>query len=589
MIRPSAAMQAAYHLVAEAIDALDDSQAALQMARFIAALEPAPDEVIRGAGASLAGLWFEADRIWPDDSPGVTVHRRELISNAVDALDRYFPRLALRAALDPASLAAQDAERLRLKHVLLNSPEQAVRPALAVVERFGETMTDALGEMVVRCLLIEGARLERLAETPPAELPAALRLALEHQAWLPDDLTRADLAVAIATMDCVRDDRTRLEETLDLAEGGPFAVPSSAGYLAVLRAAAALGRFDVVEGERLLRLAAEPVTASADPSLVTLYRSLCDMVARTRRQRISDPFVEMAPLKPDATHRAEVDDMTLILDAGDQIARGGIDDRLRDRLAAWRATGHATSAVENRALLWGLSALLAVADGQSVAAHDFAAHCREARALMPSGGMRTAYIDQLLTTFGAANAMRDSDPSQAADSLTSGLGESGRDENSVLTRIAESQQAILYLAAKQYREALRCGIRALTALRRATSGLPGSSERAATMDTHEPLLDAILKSAAAIGEDQLMAEVIEFLCAQELPIADRAPDVSRLPLAQAVPPASGQRVFLRSAKPLTDVVEAREPAPVLMPWGTVALSSILGDSSGRPARVVVPR
>lgn len=589
MTRPTPEMEAAYRQVAEAVNALDADDLSTRAIRLGIALRSAPDEVIRGAGISLVDLWSRAEQLWPNDPANTVELRRRLIGDALSTLDQSFPDLAIRALLDPASRASQRAERLRLEQLLATSPEGAARRALHVVDRFGHAMVDALGEVVVRSLLIEGARLERLVETPPPGLPAALRLALTHPGWLPDDITRADLAVVVATLDYLRDDLTRLDETLDLADGGPFGESSSEGYLAVLRAAAAIGRFDLAEGDLRLRQAANAVTASGDPSLITAYRGICDLMARTRHQRIGDPLVEIARLKPDAADRTESNDVALILDAHEQLSRYRISDEIRVRLALWRDADHARSSVENRAVLWGICALVAAADTRPAEARAFAQRCREARAQLPADSARAAYLDQLLVAFEGASALQDADPGRAAASLTARLEQFGPDSGSALKTITEAQQSIMHFAAGHHSEALRSGVRALTADRRVASSLPGSSERMAMMATLEPLHGTVLKSAARIGDAHLMAELIEVLRAQDSPTAHPSPTGSQLPLAHSVPPAVGEQLFLRPANPLIDVVESHEPVPVMMPWGSVALISILGERDGNPATVVVPR
>lgn len=222
MTGPTADMEAAYGRVAEAINALDQEALVEQLVRFIATLEPAPDEVRLGAGASLADLWLRAERVWRSDPPSATDRRRGMIADAIDTLDRHFPRVGIGATLD---LALDEADRAYLEDLLITSPTTAAKRALEISASNGATMGDALGETVVRCLLVEGARLEGLSQTPPPALAAALRLALTHTAWLPEGVTRADLAVVVALMDYFRGDMSRLDETLDEAEGGPFGSP----------------------------------------------------------------------------------------------------------------------------------------------------------------------------------------------------------------------------------------------------------------------------------------------------------------------------------------------------------------------------
>lgn len=585
MTKPTVDMEAAYGRVAEAINALDQEALVEQLARFVATLEPAPDEVRLGAGASLADLWLRAERVWRSDPPSATDRRRGMIADAIDTLDRHFPRVGIGATLDQAS---DEADCAYLDDLLITSPTTAAKRALEISASHGATMGDALGGTVVRCLLTEGARLERLGQTPPPALAAALRLALTHTAWLPEGMTRADLAVVVALMDYFRDDISRLDETLDEAEGGPFGEPSSAGYLAVLRAAAALGRFDVVEGEWLLRRAAGPVVASNDPSLITAYRAVCDMMARTRGQRIADPIAELSTLKPHAD-MTDLNDQALLLEAFEQISCQRIDDGLRMRLATWSDGGHVASDVESRAALWAVCACVAVIDDRVAEGHVFSARSRAARAQMPSGGVRASVIDQLLATFETTAAWRETGPQRAAESWKTRREQLGDDDGSLLMMVADAQQALLHLTTGENLEALGCGARALSGLRRASSDLPGSSERLAMMKKFEPLHQTIVKAAARLGDAHLMAEALEFLREQDLPVARQTPHATQLPLAHTAPPAVGEQIFLSPGHPLIDVIESREPAPTLMPWGSVALVSLLGERQGSQARVVVPR
>ncbi len=582
MTKPTVEMEAAYGRVAEAINALDQEALVEQLARFVATLEPAPDEVRLGAGASLADLWLRAERVWRSDPPSTIDRRRGMIADAIDTLDRHFPRVGIGATLDQAS---DEADCAYLDDLLITSPTTAAKRALEISASHGATMGDALGGTVVRCLLTEGARLERLGQTPPPALAAALRLALTHTAWLPEGMTRADLAVVAALMGYFRADISRLDETLDEAEGGPFGEPSSAGYLAVLRAAAALGRFDVVEGERLLRRAAGPVVASNDPSLITAYRAVCDMMARTRGQRIADPIAELSTLKP----HADMTDQALLLEAFEQISCQRIDDGLRMRLATWSDGGHVASDVESRAALWAVCACVAVIDDRVAEGHVFSARSRAARAQMPSGGVRASVIDQLLATFETTAAWRETGPQRAAESWKTRREQLWDDDGSLLMMVADAQQALLHLTTGENLEALGCGARALSGLRRASSHLPGSSERLAMMKKFEPLHQTIVKAAARLGDAHLMAEALEFLREQDLPVARQTPHATQLPLAHTAPPAVGEQIFLSPGHPLIDVIESREPAPTLMPWGSVALVSLLGERQGSQARVVVPR
>lgn len=632
----------AYDAVLDAVDALDEGAVHRAAGLLAAALGSEPVELVDEAADALFEAWANTEELWPDDPEEVLDRRGALLVGAMIVIGDRFPRPAFAGAYEMAALDRMEddperaallagravalaadadkaagyralqayavgaagrldealaladeacggasgldtvdrAEMVRLEVMLQLQHPHAAALAATVFRTRGAEMPDDLGESVTRALLLEAGRLEARHEPPPPEIAVALRLALDRPAWRPDFLTEADWAVLVAWIDFLRDDHTRLAETLARAGGGPYSDFSLEGYAALLDAMVAFDAMDIAETERRLQRAAPIVERARDDKLTHAYRRVVDIMIEAR-----SPRAQTGPAAP----TWQPADLVLFQRAQPEIAAQSPTPETLSQLRHWREVGGSTGDAMLTGALWVLAAAGALHERDLDAAWDCLARAREVIAAFPDTSPVARWLTSLIaSTEPALLAAVDRDAAivrlrENQDRLVgTGAG--------YFAAALDTQLAVLLLP-NDPRQALACAVQALTSLRRRRAQLPGISERQAMRDSLEALPHVTaLRAAALIDDPRLTAELLEFLRSQDLPQVHHTPEVTQLPLAMLVPPPPDELVFFRD-DPATsaDVVALRHATPVLMPWGRLALGDLLEPPEQAPARLVVPR
>lgn len=153
-----------------------------------------------------------------------------------------------------------------------------------------------------------------------------------------------------------------------------------------------------------------------------------------------------------------------------------------------------------------------------------------------------------------------------------------------------SQLSLIHLSIGRNRDALAFGVEALDYLERHRAQLAGSSERHALRTQQERVYAATIRAAAALRDPDLLAELLEFLRAQDLPVVLDSPDPTQVPMAVLLAGVTGLGPLSeRDPYQTADAVQLSRPRPVLMPWGRTALASWGAPTRPQPVPLVVPR
>lgn len=554
------------------VDACDDLGVVPTCRWLAAALDGEDPGLAVGVCLNLGDAWENPEQGWPDDDAATTEHRRAVIRDVAAALAGFA------ATADPAAT-------IWLEILLREDPPQAASVALDLLDQVDFEPSDALGEVIVRAIVTEATRADDAREKLPARLAAGLAHTVEHPGWLPEGLEYGSLAAIASWTHFLRDDHATAMQLLEVAQAHPANDPFTAGLVAILGIMDPEAQRDPVELERRLRASREAVERSGDPQLITMLRAAGDMLARSRLQRFGDSVSELASTNPGG----EYADLTLMLDTMEQLGRQRLDPSIRERLHAWRTSGRTSEAdLSSAALLWGMSAAIATIDHDLIAARTYLAEARTCRQQIEYETPHTAALDAMLDSFDAT-AMLVVNPRAGLAAMRAARDRQKADGLPFLATVTEGQYAIAALSQGHPGEALVASVRAYDRQRGNLANLAGSSERAATLGVLAGLRLTMLQAAGEVGDPRTLAEVLEFLRAQATPTASADPDDDQLPLGSLVPPAVGTLLFFPLAPDLDDAVAIAPPAPVRMPWGTIALESLIGGTDAVPAPLVVPR
>jgi tetratricopeptide (TPR) repeat protein len=465
----------------------------------------------------------------------------------------------------------------------------AVPHALRVLSERGDTLSDDVGHSIVGILIGEAARQEELERPVSVEFATGLRAVLDHPGWLPGTLTRSDFATVVAWTDFLRDDLRLLESTIDEAVG-PFSDPLFAAQAALLRVMVSVTGMDVIGAEQRLRAAAPLVESAADPGLTTSYRALATMLAAARGGRwTADPAAELAGLRQSQA-RAVAEEPLLYQDlitAIGQLHRGestGIPDELADRLDAWCSRpDHVGTDLMAASGLWGMGAAVAMLRGDGGEASRRLERMTGARSGLGDDAPQASWLDLWIAALGSALGGSAGARFQRGESKRH--HRAGEDFAAFL---ADTQLALMQ-ADLEPSEALAAAVRALAFRSRHLAALPASSERIQLREQDQRLVIIALRAAARVGDPELMAELLEFLRAQHLPVVESDPGPGGLPLAALLPPAAfGGAAGVPVPVDDLDAVVLPAALPVRMPWGRVALATILPPTGQPCTDLVVP-
>lgn len=510
--------------------------------------------------------------------------------------------------LDAALVAAEEARRLAVDEETaemadalqlellcdLRSPRAGER-AVAILSGVMDITTDELGCALMRALIGETARLEEQDLPATREIAAGLRIALDRPAWIPEPLTVSDYACAVAWMDFARDDLSLLESTMAKAPG-PFSDPDLEAQAALLRVMVAFTHFDAAGMERELRLAAPLVTRSGKPGIVTAYRLVAEQVSRARSGRsMTDSAAESDALQASYGRRPSAETRLFqdAVDAFSAILNGterAVSAELRGRFDVW-CTQDAHAGVDqfSDAALWALGAAVAMSFAEYEVAGRRMQRARAAKAALGPESVQGQWLDLFLN--GLVPSLEGRGDKRTAADATRAIADRYRESGNHLGAFVADAQSALLLLDRDPDAALESAVRALAYRAEQEATLAGSSERSDLRRSERDLVSCALRAADRLQEPRVLAELIEFLRAQEMPIVPDPDDVGGLPLAILLPPAAVGDAQGRSpiGTGAEDAISLPRPRPVRMPWGGDGLPGLGGEGLTGPAvDLVVP-
>lgn len=490
---------------------------------------------------------------------------------------------------DDATRSAADGLILELLNEA-GSPE-AWQRALGLLADSERVISADLGQTIVRVLIVEAGRQEDCDEPVSRQISDGLRTTLAHPDWSPDPLTPSDMAVLVAWSEFTRDEVSRLEETL-VAAAGPFCDADVEAQAALLWVVVHFDNGDIVRMEAALRAAAPAVAASGAPHLVTVYRVVAEMFAKARGgQSLAEP-AEFERLRASQGKEVPLGAQLFLdcLDAMQVVFEGQsavVPGELRSRLDAWCTSPSSTDPLVD-GVLWVTAAASAMADGDLVASAERLRALERARSALSPEAPQQKWFDVLLDAVRPAFDQHRASTASLAEHRTAAEGHR-RAGNLLASSVLDGQLALI-ANGRDPQQALAAAVRALDDRRSHLAALPGSSERVGLREFLQKLTRIAMQSAAVIGDPFLMAELLEYLRAQDMPVVDEDPDPTRLPLAMLLPPAAfGDRPLVPDLAVESDAVGLGVARPVLMPWGTVALAGILPQPTDGSARLTIPR
>lgn len=546
-----------------------------------------------------------------DHDPGLALQR---LGRAVDLADSDAERAEYLVDLALAAIADGDSERALAVALAASRPvgqvdlvrdaadgvalelldeagsPEACQRALGILRDSERTISADLGQTIVRTLIAEGGRQEERDEPISREVAVGLRSTLAHPDWAPEPCGPSDMAVLVAWIEFTRDDVSRLEETLAAAVG-PFCNADLTARAALLWVMVPFVQGDVAGMEAALRAAAPAVIAAGSPRLVTVYRVVAAMFAKARGgQPLAEPseFEEVG-----AGEGKEMSPgMRLYLDclgvfeAMFKGERRGLPTEFQRRLDEWCASPLPTDPLVD-GVVWMAGVAAAVFRGDHAAAAERLRGLERTRSALPPEAPQQRWFDFMLDVL--EPALDQHRASAASMSERRATAERYRRAGNLLASSVVDSQLAFIADGNDPQEALAAAVRALDDRRTQLAALPGSSERIGLREFLQRLTVIAVRSAAAIGNPFLMAELLEYLRAQDMPVVDEDPDPTRLPLAMLLPPAAfGDPALQPDRAEESDAVGLDVARPVLMPWGTVALAGSILTVTDAPTLLTIP-
>jgi len=440
-----------------------------------------------------------------------------------------------------------------------------------------------LRQAVQRAVINEEARRESAGTPPHPDSSGILRLALADPTWIPDGLSVGYMAAIIAWIEYLADDLTRLEETLTFIGDDELDVDTAA-RVAMLRVLVPVGSADVAGAMRELREAALVVNASSNPQVHTAFVALSEFVRITLQGGDMGPGAATmdADSGPGQAMRL-VADIHAVAESTLQQGKPAPPD-LVARVDAWLASAHPDVDLATQALVWAFGGMVSASIGQYPLAEARADQARALASSLPGTSAQRVLLIDMIDGLSAVLLLNgDADAGVAAlERLHAEQMAAGRP---LLAFVTAAQLTLQYLRTGRFADALRRGVTALEILAEYRESLPGSSERGSVRSAQESLYVSVLKAAAAHSDPRVLAELLEYLRAQDMPVVHHDPAPSELPLAALIA-GPGARLDPRE---VVDAVAVGRPAPVRMPWGSLALEGLVRPPSSAPVSLVVAR
>lgn len=441
-----------------------------------------------------------------------------------------------------------------------------------------------LRQVIQRAFINEETRREN-AGTPPHEGSAGVcRLALDDPSWIPEPLSIGYMAAITAWVEYRADDLTRLEETLALIGDDPVDADTAA-RVAMLRVLIPVGKADLTAIERELRRAAIAVQASTTPEIHAAFKILRELAqAPVRGGTMSGAAATFDADSPNGQAMRLLAELHASADA--TICSGKpIPRDLVDRVDGWLASPHESVDLDTQAMMWVLGAMASAFTGGYPQAAERLDRAREVRLRLPDTASQGALLTSMIDDVAAALLLH-GDTSAGVAALEHLHAQQMMDGRPALAFVTATQLALQYLQSGRFAESLQRGVTALEILAEYRESLPGSSERGSIRAAQESVYVTVLRAAAALPDPRVLAELLEYLRAQDMPVVHHDPEPTELPLA-ALLPGPGERPV--DPSDVVDAVAVGRPAPVRMPWGSPALESLVRPPASAPAPLVVPR
>jgi hypothetical protein len=510
------------------------------------------------------------------------------------------PTAALQAAREAHRLAKGEFERRFTVDVLLevlcdlDDPDAGplARGMLAECPVEPDETWDDLGQAITRALLAEMNRLENTHVPISAELRVALRRCLNFPSWTPAGLSYADIAAVVAWADFLGEDLSTLDATLALAGDGPFVDDTVAAQVALLRVFGAYQGQDLEGMEMRLRAAAPAVQRANSSGVWMTFRSLEASLAASLR---GGDFEGAIGVAADALEAAGIDvspSMTVFPRAYTEVSAvlagqaTGVSPATRADLDAWCAGPHDGDGAEE-GILWAMSAVVCFFEGDLRGASDRLDRFQQFSDSLPPSSMHRSAADTLLSGLRPGLTMA-TDPTRGLADFRATHDDHMRGGRPFAAFITAVQLAVGYLGIGDSRESLRYGVHALSFLRDYRAGLAGSSERFDLHSQQAVVYKTVLKAAHFVGDPLLMAEVLEFLRAQDMPVVLAEPDHAFLPFTSLMNGVA-QSIGAGREQEFSDAVTLSLPSGVVMPWGRIALAGLLAEDAATSVPLVVPR
>lgn len=448
----------------------------------------------------------------------------------------------------------------------------------------GASWVDALREAIERAVLNEEMRRENTGTRPHPASTGILRLALTDPSWVPESVGLGYMAAFTAWIDYRADDLSRLEETLAYIGDDPLD-PDTAARVAMLRVLIPVGKADLAEIDRELRRAALAVRESSNPQIHAAFKTLADMA----HSPVQGGNMHEAAKNFDAN---TLDGQAMLFlaelhESADATIRFGkpVPRHLVDRATAWLASPHETVALDTQAMMWLLGAMTSASIGDYPQAVERLDRAREIRSRLPETASQGPLLSNMIDNVAAALLLH-GDTSAGVAALERLHAQQMREGRPALAFVTATQLALQRLQAGRPAESLQWGVTALEILADYRESLPGSSERGSIRAAQEGVYVTVLKAAAALPDPRVLAELLEYLRAQDMPVVHHDPEPTELPLAALLASPEARPV---DPSEVVDAVAVGRPAPVRVPWGSLALEGLVRPPASAPVTLVVPR
>lgn len=491
--------------------------------------------------ADIRRAWVLLQRLDPE------LRGRYAIDVAAVAWDCDEPELAGQVAryglayTDPADTG--DLEVRRLLHAIVASSigagdqRQGAAYLARLLEREPELSCDETHAVWFRSLLSELA-LQGQAEAPAAIIAPLIAELRDHPNWWPQDRQLCGLAsLALAKASLAVLDNEGAARWLAEADRHLPGDRESAAERGLLAAELAYASGHAQRLPTLLVRAAPAVKGEADPEHLLRWLQLAEAVLRARQDTgtaddahglLRDLIRQMGG-PPQAAGLGDAATLSQVyelhrraMDVQQRAARGRTDaadlTELRDILAELPdGYGHLRAGLLS--LLAGVATMQGRPEEAAAALADGGAELAALRA-EPPGGFPADLLGQHLAAMEAvAEFSRDPGSGYAIAALARVRAAADRAGNAAYSALLATMLSLMHLRAGDPDRALAEALAALAHHTRTAATIPDARERASVQRQLETVVAAALAAAHAAGRREVMAELLEVVRAQPIPLA----------------------------------------------------------------------